>query len=32
VIRRFRESNDEEANQPGFEDELWAHFTKLPLR
>ncbi|KAK6773041.1 hypothetical protein RDI58_028279 [Solanum bulbocastanum] len=32
VIRRLRESNDEEANQPGFEDELWAHFTKLPLR
>lgn len=32
VIRRLRESNDEESNQPGFEDELWAHFTKLPLR
>ncbi|CAN4095470.1 unnamed protein product [Withania somnifera] len=32
VLRRLRESNDEEANQPGFEDELWAHFTKLPLR
>lgn len=32
VIRRLRESNDEEVNQPGFQDELWAHFTKLPLR
>ncbi|XP_019243225.1 PREDICTED: serine/threonine-protein kinase STY46-like isoform X2 [Nicotiana attenuata] len=32
VLRRLRESNDEEANQPDFEDELWAHFTKLPLR
>ncbi|XP_049398465.1 serine/threonine-protein kinase STY46-like [Solanum stenotomum] len=32
VIQRLRESNDEEVNQPGFEDELWAHFTKLPLR
>ncbi|XP_015060680.1 serine/threonine-protein kinase STY46-like isoform X1 [Solanum pennellii] len=32
VIRRLRESNDEESNQPGFADELWAHFTKLPLR
>ncbi|KAM3199767.1 serine/threonine-protein kinase STY46 isoform X1 [Capsicum annuum] len=32
VLRRLRELNDEEVNQPGFEDELWAHFTKLPLR
>ncbi|XP_060173520.1 serine/threonine-protein kinase STY46-like isoform X2 [Lycium barbarum] len=32
VLRRLKESNDEEMNQPGFEDELWAHFTKLPLR
>ncbi|XP_059287453.1 serine/threonine-protein kinase STY46-like isoform X1 [Lycium ferocissimum] len=32
VLRRLRELNNEEANQPGFEDELWAHFTKLPLR
>ncbi|CAN4105238.1 unnamed protein product [Withania somnifera] len=32
VLRILRESTDEEANQPGFEDELWAHFTKLPLR
>ncbi|XP_009624105.1 serine/threonine-protein kinase STY46-like [Nicotiana tabacum] len=32
VLRRLRESNDEDTNQPDFEDELWAHFTKLPLR
>ncbi|XP_031132306.1 serine/threonine-protein kinase STY46-like isoform X1 [Ipomoea triloba] len=32
VLRRLRESSNEEASQPGFEDELWTHFSKLPLR
>lgn len=32
VIRRLRESNCEEASEPGFEDQLWSHFTRLPLR
>lgn len=32
VLRRLRESYDEEASRPGFEDELWTHFSKLPLR
>ncbi|CAM8974300.1 unnamed protein product [Rhodiola kirilowii] len=32
VLRRLKESNNEEANQPGFEDELWNHFNRLPAR
>ncbi|KAK3038896.1 hypothetical protein RJ639_028618, partial [Escallonia herrerae] len=32
VLRRLKESNDEEASQPGFDDELWAHFSRLPVR
>ncbi|KAK2974870.1 hypothetical protein RJ640_020785 [Escallonia rubra] len=31
VLRRLKESNDEEASQPGFDDELWAHFSRLPV-
>ncbi|GFS34703.1 RPAP1-like, carboxy-terminal protein [Actinidia rufa] len=31
VLRRLRESNNQEAKEPGFEDELWAHFNRLPL-
>ncbi|XP_048233994.1 serine/threonine-protein kinase STY46 [Ricinus communis] len=32
VLRRLKESNNEEANQPGFDDELWSHFHRLPTR
>lgn len=32
VLRRLKESNNEEAIQPGFDDQLWAHFTRLPTR
>ncbi|KAH6799880.1 ACT-like protein tyrosine kinase family protein [Perilla frutescens var. hirtella] len=32
VLCRLRELDVEEAAEPGFEDQLWAHFTMLPLR
>ncbi|KAL8233283.1 hypothetical protein R6Q57_003061 [Mikania cordata] len=32
VLRRLRESNCVEACKPGFEDQLWAHFSRLPVR
>lgn len=33
VLRRLKEeSNNPEALQPGFDDELWAHFNRLPSR
>ncbi|GMH23648.1 hypothetical protein Nepgr_025491 [Nepenthes gracilis] len=32
ILRRLKESNNTEVNQPSFEDELWAHFTRLPTR
>ncbi|XP_021902760.1 serine/threonine-protein kinase STY8-like isoform X2 [Carica papaya] len=32
ILCRLRELNIEEASLPGFEDELWAHFHKLPTR
>ncbi|KAL3641041.1 Serine/threonine-protein kinase sty46 [Castilleja foliolosa] len=32
VLCRLRELDVENANEPGFEDELWAHFSMLPLR
>ncbi|XP_076955319.1 serine/threonine-protein kinase STY46-like [Bidens hawaiensis] len=32
VLRRLREANCEEASVPGFEDELWSHFSRLPVR
>lgn len=32
VLRRLKEFNNEEANQPGFEEELWNHFNRLPAR
>ncbi|KAL8059311.1 hypothetical protein ABFX02_03G077700 [Erythranthe guttata] len=32
IMCRLRELNVEEAAEPGFEDELWAHFSMLPLR
>ncbi|KAJ7966923.1 putative Protein kinase [Quillaja saponaria] len=32
VLRRLRELNVAEAVLPGFEDELWTHFLRLPTR
>ncbi|KAJ8767007.1 hypothetical protein K2173_012516 [Erythroxylum novogranatense] len=32
VLRRLKESNIQEANSPGFDDQLWAHFNRLPAR
>ncbi|KAL1533382.1 serine/threonine-protein kinase STY46-like [Salvia divinorum] len=32
VLCRLRELDIEESAEPGFEDELWAHFNMFPLR
>lgn len=32
VLNRLKNSNIDEANQPGFDDELLAHFNRLPTR
>ncbi|KAI9109712.1 hypothetical protein K1719_019342 [Acacia pycnantha] len=32
VLRRIQESNCEDANVPGFDDQLWLHFNRLPAR
>ncbi|KAF5753084.1 serine/threonine-protein kinase EDR1-like [Tripterygium wilfordii] len=32
VLRRIQELNHEEANLPGFDDQLWLHFNRLPAR
>lgn len=32
VLRRLQESRCEEAFLPGFDDQLWAHFNRLPAR
>ncbi|XP_011034943.1 PREDICTED: tyrosine-protein kinase CSK-like isoform X1 [Populus euphratica] len=32
VLWHLKESNDKEATRPGFEDELWTHFCRLPTR
>ncbi|KAM7470956.1 hypothetical protein LguiA_009139 [Lonicera macranthoides] len=32
VLRRLKDSNNAEAKEPGFDDELWAHFNRLPTR
>jgi hypothetical protein len=32
VLRRLRDTNNAEAQHPGFDDELWAHFNRLPTR
>ncbi|KAJ7967113.1 putative Protein kinase [Quillaja saponaria] len=32
VLRRLKDLNNEEVIQLGFEDELWAHFNRLPTR
>ncbi|KAJ9550380.1 hypothetical protein OSB04_014425 [Centaurea solstitialis] len=32
ILRRLKESNNGEAGKPGFDDELLAHFNRLPTR
>ncbi|KAJ7001542.1 hypothetical protein NC653_011833 [Populus alba x Populus x berolinensis] len=32
ILRHLKESNHEEANLPGFDDQLWTHFNSLPTR
>ncbi|XP_019451966.1 PREDICTED: serine/threonine-protein kinase STY46-like isoform X2 [Lupinus angustifolius] len=32
VLRRLKDSGDDEAMQPYFDDQLWAHFNRLPTR
>ncbi|XP_062022970.1 serine/threonine-protein kinase STY46 [Rosa rugosa] len=32
VLRRLKDSQNDEAILPGFDDELWAHFNRLPTR
>ncbi|KAL3505445.1 hypothetical protein ACH5RR_035286 [Cinchona calisaya] len=32
VLQRLEESEVEETGRPGFKDELWNHFSRLPLR
>ncbi|KAE9611564.1 hypothetical protein Lalb_Chr06g0163821 [Lupinus albus] len=32
VLHRLKDSGNEEALQPGFDDLLWAHFNRLPTR
>lgn len=32
VLKRLRDSENKEASQPGFEDELCNHFNRLPPR
>lgn len=32
ILRRLRHSSSEEAMLPGFDEELWNHFNRLPTR
>ncbi|KAI4367376.1 hypothetical protein MLD38_023119 [Melastoma candidum] len=32
VLRRLKDSDLDEARRPGFDDELWSHFNRLPAR
>lgn len=32
VLRRLRQSDIQDAHLPGFEDDLWTHFNRLPAR
>ncbi|XP_057427265.1 serine/threonine-protein kinase STY46-like [Lotus japonicus] len=32
ILRRLNDSGNPEALQPGFHDQLWAHFNRLPAR
>ncbi|GFZ00480.1 hypothetical protein Acr_14g0001150 [Actinidia rufa] len=31
-LRILKVSNNQEAKEPGFDDQLWAHFDRLPIR
>ncbi|KAF8013418.1 hypothetical protein BT93_I1311 [Corymbia citriodora subsp. variegata] len=32
ILRRLKDSDLEEPHRPGFDEELWAHFNRLPTR
>nr|GLL28399.1 serine/threonine-protein kinase STY46-like isoform X2 [Ipomoea trifida] len=32
VLRRLKDLNNHDAQLPGFDDQLWAHFNRLPTR
>ncbi|KAL6522515.1 Serine/threonine-protein kinase sty46 [Orobanche minor] len=32
VLRRLKEADNPEAQEPSFDDQLWAHFNRLPAR
>lgn len=32
VLRRLKDSGNLEAREPGFADDLWSHFNRLPIR
>lgn len=32
VLQRMKDFKREELSEPGFEDELWNHFNRLPMR
>ncbi|XP_051132708.1 serine/threonine-protein kinase STY46-like [Andrographis paniculata] len=32
VLRRLKEADHPESREPGFDDQLWAHFNRLPTR
>ncbi|XP_030522735.1 serine/threonine-protein kinase STY46-like isoform X1 [Rhodamnia argentea] len=32
ILRRLKDADLEEPHSPGFDDELWAHFNRLPTR
>ncbi|WCJ39939.1 ACT-like protein tyrosine kinase family protein [Euphorbia peplus] len=32
VLRRLKDSHNDEANHPDFDDQLWSHFLRLPTR
>lgn len=32
VLRRLKDSDHPEAQEPAFDDQLWAHFNRLPAR
>lgn len=32
VLRRLKETDHPEAQEPAFDDQLWAHFNRLPSR
>ncbi|KAL0422949.1 UNVERIFIED_CONTAM: Serine/threonine-protein kinase STY46 [Sesamum latifolium] len=32
VLRRLKEADHPDAQEPAFDDQLWAHFNRLPAR